>query len=84
MLVHRSPQPVRDPTENHAHLVYVPAPTASGLAAPERFSAIRTEANALRSNCLVADVDAPLEQQFLHVPIRKQETMVKIDRVRDD
>ena len=32
----------------------------------------------------VTDVDAPLEQQLLHVLVGKQEAVVKVDRIRDD
>jgi hypothetical protein len=32
----------------------------------------------------MTDVNAPLEQQLLHIPIGKQKTMVEIDGIRDD
>ncbi len=78
---HRSPQPVCDTAENDAHLASVPGPAAPRLTVPQGLSQVGAELGAPDPNRLVADVDASLEQQLLHVPVREQEAVVKVHRV---
>jgi len=84
MLVHRSPQPVCDTTENDAHLVQMPTPASPRFTVAQRFGQVGTELHTPDTNRSVADVDASLEQQLLHVPVREQEAVVKVHRVGDD
>ncbi len=84
VLVDRPPQPVDDPAENDAHLVQMPNPATLRLTVPHRLGQVGSELGTLGADHLVADVNASLEKQLLHVPARDRQAVVEVDGVRDD
>jgi hypothetical protein len=64
-----------DATDPHEHLVQMPVPariyTVMNPSFPDLHSEHRTESAPLESHRLVVDIDAPLEQQVLHL-VRRQ------------
>ncbi len=77
MLVHGSLEPSRHTADHDAHLVQVPASASFGLAMTQGFGDIGAELSTPRPDRLVTDLDTPLEQQLLHVPVREQEAVVE-------
>lgn len=84
MLVDRTPQPVCDSMENHAHLVEVPGPTSPWFEVAQRFGEIRTKLGAPDSHRFMTHFDASLEQKLLHIPVREQKTVVEVNSIGDD
>lgn len=56
----------------------------AGVHAAATLRLYQSELQAPCPDRLVADVDAPLEQQLLHVPVRDRQTVVKVDGMTDD
>ena len=84
MLVDRPPKPVSYATHHDPHLVEMPNTPSPGLTLPQRLGQVGSELQAPRSHRLVTDIDAPLEEQFLHVPVRDGQAVVEINGVTDD
>jgi hypothetical protein len=72
-LVDRSPEVNHLAVELHVHLIEVPSPVAKPAHATDPLATnitreYRAEPVPPMAHCLVADVDAALEQQVLHIP----------------
>ena len=75
---------MRGTAHNDTDLVKVPSPASLGLTVSYYLSQVGAELGAPDPNRLIADVNAPFEQQFLHVAVRQQKAMVKVHRIRND
>ncbi len=62
----------------------MPAPAVPRFTVAQRFSQVGAELGAPYPDRFMADVDAPLEHQLLHVAVREQEAVVEVHRVGND
>ena len=62
----------------------MPVPAAPRPTTAQRFGQVRAKLGAPDPDRFVADVDASLEQQLLHVPIREQEAVVGVHGLGTD
>ena len=84
VLVHGPPEPVSDAIDARTHLVQMPPGTPSGFPVAQVFREEGSEFQAPLAESLVAHLNAPPVQQFLHVSVAQRKAMVKPDGVLDD
>ena len=84
VLVDRSPEPVSDTIDACTHLVQMPPGTPTGLSVAQFFCKEGAEFNAPLAEGLVADLNAALVKQFLHVSVTQGKAVVQPNCVLDD
>jgi hypothetical protein len=84
VLIDCPPQPVLPPTDLQLQLVHMPLVSWSRPAPTKLLSVGRAELPTPQANRLVADADAALSQQLLHVTMAQVEPVVQPDGVADD
>ena len=62
----------------------MPGSPSSGAAVPQCLSQVWAERGTPDPDRLVTDVDTTLKKQFLHIAVREQKTVVKVNRVAND
>jgi len=84
VLVDCSPETVTDAIDTRTHLVQVPSGTPPGFPLAQVVCEERAEVNASLAEGLMADLDAALAQEFLHVSVTQGKAVVQPDGVLDD
>jgi len=84
ILVHSPPQPVMDTANGRTNFVHVPPGTPTGFPVTQLFSAERREGDVPLPQRVVADLNAALLEQFLHVSVAEREAVVQPNRVLND
>ena len=69
VLVHGPPKPVSNASHGRTHLVEMPPGTPTGFKVAQFFGEERSELYAPFAEGLVADLNAALVRQFLHVSV---------------
>ena len=69
VLVHGPPKPVSNAIHGRTHLVEMPSGTPSGFPMAQFFGEKRSELDTPFAEGLMADLNAALVQQFLHVSV---------------
>ena len=87
-VVHRAPQVVPPPIDLHEDLIEMPLPVARSHpldpALLDLTGEHRTEPMPPKSDCFVADLDAPFMQKILDIPERQREPHIEHHREADD
>ena len=84
VLIHGPPEPVSNTIHRRTDLVQIPPGTPPGFPVTKMFSKEGTELHAPFADCLVADLDAALVQQFLNISVAEREAVVQPHSVLDD
>lgn len=84
VLVYRSPEPVANTIDAGTDLVQVPPGTLEGFPVAQFFSEEGSELDAPLAEGLVADLDAALVEQFLHVTVAEGEAVIQPNDMLDD
>ena len=77
-------EPVSDAIDARTYLVQMPPGTPPGFLVTQVFCEQGTEFDIPLAQCLMADLNTALVQQFLDVPVTKREAVIQPDRVLDD
>lgn len=84
VLVDGAPEPVDPSSYHHPHFVQMPRSASPRFTVTQCVCYIEVKLGTPSPDRLVTDVNTPLEQQLLHIPIEKQKAMIEVNRVGDD
>ena len=84
VLVNRSPKPVSNAIYARTHLVDMPPGTPTGFPVAQVFREEGSEFNAPLAEGFVADRNATLVEQFLHIPVTQGKAVVQPNGMLDD